>query len=182
MLLHFATDWHQYNVQTGSFGANFKHGIAEAVEQLCALSTERGQVPLKCSGCGVELSAHRAGVCEQGIQRYSMTILYSLTGTTNLTLNQGVTTFCHWHQYNVQTGSFSADFKHVIAEMVGHLCALSTEWGHVPSGCSGWKVGLSAHRAGVCEQSIQRDSMTILYSITGTTNLTLDHDITTLCH
>ena len=83
------------------------------------------------------LSAHRASVCEQGIQRYSMTILYSITGTTNLTLDQDVTTLCHWHQYNVQTGSFGANFKHGIAEAVEQSYALSTERGHVPLKCSG---------------------------------------------
>ena len=83
------------------------------------------------------LSAHRASVCEQGIQRYSMTILYSITGTTNLTLDQDVTTLCQWHQYNAQTGSFSANFQRGIDEMVDHLYALSTERGHVPLKCSG---------------------------------------------
>ena len=89
-------------------------------------------MPFKCSGWNVGLSAHRAGVSKQGIQRYSMTILHSITGTTNLTLDHDVTTLCHWHQDNAQTGGFSANLRHGIAEMVDHLCALSTERGHVP--------------------------------------------------
>ena len=76
-------------------------------------------MPSGCSGWKVGLSAHRAGVCEQSIQRDSMTILYSITGTPNLTLD--ITTLCHWYQYAVQIGSFSANFKHGTAEMVGHL-------------------------------------------------------------